>query len=96
VGGLDPPHMFLGGPVGPKKFMGAPLGRGFGAAPLKRNFWKNFVVKYCNFVVNLNRSSLGWRFESRSYVMVFSPRRQPSIMYEGISLHLCMRVNILF
>jgi hypothetical protein len=62
---------------------GAPLVGVSGEAPPKRNFWENFLVKYCNFVVNLNRSSLGCRYDGRSYVRVF-------FSLEGNPL-LCMR-----
>jgi hypothetical protein len=57
-----------------------------GAVPLKRFFWENFLVKYCNFIVNLNNSSLGCRSNGRSYVRVFFPIRKLSFMYEEIVL----------
>jgi hypothetical protein len=49
----------------------APLGEGSGEAPPKRNFLKDYLVKYCNFVVNLNHSSLGYKYDGRSYVRFF-------------------------
>jgi hypothetical protein len=51
--------------------MEPPLGGGSGKAPPKRHFWENCLVKYCNFIVNLNRSSLGCISDSISYVRVF-------------------------
>ena len=46
---------------------------------------------FCNFIVNLDHS-LCHRSDGRSYVnlRVFFPRRQPSIIYEGIVLRLCI------
>jgi hypothetical protein len=41
---------------GGKKFWSPPLVRDLGAVTPKRNFGKNFLVKYCNFVVNLDHS----------------------------------------
>jgi hypothetical protein len=75
-------------------FIGSPLGGGSGVVPPKRIFWEIFLVKYCNFIVNLNHSSLGCISDGRSYVRVFPPRRKPSFIYERIVLRLCMGVNI--
>jgi hypothetical protein len=52
---------------------------------------RGVLVKYCNFVVNLDHS-LCRRSDDISYVnlRVFYPRRQPSITYEGIVLQLCI------
>jgi hypothetical protein len=50
--------------------------------PLKRNFVKNCLVKYCNFVVNLDRSLQGCKSDDRSYFRVFSLEGNPSLMRE--------------
>ena len=62
-----------------------------GETLLKGIFYEKCLVKYCNFVVNLDHS-LCHRSESRSYVnlSIFFPRRKPSIIYEGIVLRLCI------
>jgi hypothetical protein len=73
---------------GEKTFIGASIGGGSGAVPQREFFWENFLAKYCNFIVNLNHSSLGCRYDGRSYVMVFFTRRKPSFMYEGIVLQI--------
>jgi hypothetical protein len=58
VCGGFPPHYFLqGGLEGAKKINGAPpLVVDLRAVPLRRNFGKNFLIKYCNFIVNLDHS----------------------------------------
>jgi hypothetical protein len=48
----------LKGGRGVETLYGDPLGGYFGAGPPKIIFWENFLVKYCNFVVNMNHSSL--------------------------------------
>jgi hypothetical protein len=73
VGGISPPHLSLGGGGGNNNILEPPPGGGSGEAPPKRNFWENCLVKYCNFIVNLNHSSLGCRYDGRSYVRVFFP-----------------------
>jgi hypothetical protein len=61
-GGLFPPPPTIvrggGGPGGGGEIFVAPppLVGDSGAAPPKRNIGKNYLVKYCNFVVNLDRS----------------------------------------
>jgi hypothetical protein len=35
---------------------GAPPGGGFEGSAPEEKYWENFLVKYCNFVVNLDRS----------------------------------------
>ena len=69
----------------------APLVRVRGQRPRKDFFYEKCLVKYCNFIVNLDHS-LCHRFDGRSYVnlRVFCSRRQPSIIYEGIVLRLCI------
>ena len=59
--------------------------------PSKGIFYEKCLVKYCNFVVNLDHS-LCRRSDGRCYVnlRVFLPRRKPSIIYEGIVLRLCI------
>jgi hypothetical protein len=90
-GGSPPPHIcHQGVQGGDDNILEPPPGGGLGEVPPKRIFWENCLVKYCNFIVNLNRSSLGCRSDGRSYVRVFFPRRKPSFMYEGIVLWLCM------
>jgi hypothetical protein len=42
--------------VGAKTIFVSPPRGDSGAAPLKRNIGKNCLVKYCNFVINLERS----------------------------------------
>jgi hypothetical protein len=39
-----------------KNFVAPPLARDSGVVPTKRNFGKNCLVKYCNFIVNLDHS----------------------------------------
>jgi hypothetical protein len=59
VGGGFPPHNCCqGGPGGGKMtiFVASPLAEDSGTAPPKQNIGKNCLVKYCNFVVNLDRS----------------------------------------
>jgi hypothetical protein len=48
----------------------------------------NSLLKYCNFVFNLDRSLKGCIYDGRSYVRYFFPRRKPSFMYEEIVLWL--------
>ena len=81
-GGACPPTIAAGG--------SRPLGKGSGAVPLKGIFYEKCLVKYCNFVVNLDHS-LYHKYDNRSCVnlRVSSLRRQPSIIYEGIVLCLC-------
>ena len=69
----------------------SPPSRGSLETPQKGFFLEKFLVKYCNFVVNLDRS-LCHGSDDRSYVnlRVFFPRRKPSIIYEGIVLRLCI------
>ena len=59
--------------------------------PPKGFFYEKCLVKYCNFIVNLDHS-LCHRFDGRSYVYlrVFFRTRKPSIIYEGIVLRLCI------
>jgi hypothetical protein len=45
----------------------APPGEGLGATPMKFFFYEKSLVKYCNFVVNLD-CSFCHRSDSRSYV----------------------------
>jgi hypothetical protein len=56
VGGDSPPLLSSGGSKGGRKINGAPPGRGFGGNTPKRNFGKIFLVKYCNFIVNMDHS----------------------------------------
>ena len=70
-GGLSPPLLLQGGSGGAETINGAPLGVGLGATPLKLFFFFKCLVKYCNFVVNLDRS-LCHIFDSRSYANVGS------------------------
>ena len=85
------PTIAAGGSRGAKADVRAPPSRGSGAAPSKGIFYEKCLVKYCNFVVNLDHS-LCHRSDDRSYVYlrVFCPRRKPSIIYEGIVLRLCI------
>jgi hypothetical protein len=76
VGGMSPPHQSTG------RSRGGGAGKGSGTVPPKRHFWENCLVKYCNFIINLNHSSLGCRSDNRSCVRVF--------FLEGNPL-LCMR-----
>ena len=89
-GGVCPPTIVAGGSKGGDSWCPSPPWREFGAVPLKGIFYEKCLVKYCNFVVNLDHS-LCRRSDGRSYVnlRVFCPRRQPSIIYEGIVLRLC-------
>jgi hypothetical protein len=47
------------------------------ASPRRKNFLVNV---YCNFIVNMDCSLQDRRYDNRSYVRVFFPRRQPSFM----------------
>ena len=85
-----PPTTAAGGSRGvATAIIWAPPRRGLGATPPKRIFYEKCLVKYCNFIVNLDHS-LCRRSNGRSYVYlrVFCPRRKPSIIYEGIVLRL--------
>ena len=90
-GGLSPRYSCKRVQGGRKLLSEPPTGGGLGAAPLKGFFYEKCLVKYCNFVINLDHS-LCHRSDGRSYLylMVFCPRRQPSIIYEGIVLRLCI------
>jgi hypothetical protein len=60
-----------------------PLARDLGVVPSKQNFGENFLVNvYCNFIVNLECSSLSHRYDGRDYVRDFFPRRKP-LLYEA-------------
>jgi hypothetical protein len=52
------PHNFRqGGPRGGNdNFCSPPLVGDSGETPPEVKFWENYLVKYCNFVVNLDRS----------------------------------------
>ena len=76
--GACPPTIATGGSMGGGSYCPSP--------PSKGNFYEKCLVKYCNFVVNLDHS-LCHRSDGRSYVYL---RRQPSIIYEGIVLRLCI------
>jgi hypothetical protein len=56
VGGLSPPTMSPGGSRGVGTIFVAPPGGGFGGNTPEAKYWENCLVKYCNFVVNLDRS----------------------------------------
>ena len=55
--------------------------------PPKGIFLGKYVVKYCNFIVNLH-CSLCHRYDGRSYVNLgfFFPGRKPFVIYEGVVL----------
>jgi hypothetical protein len=55
-GGFPPHNCRQGGLGGATTIFVAPLVGDSGAAPPKKNFGKNFLVKYCNFIVNLDHS----------------------------------------
>ena len=87
-----PPHYSCMGVHGGQQLLSEhPPSGGLGQRPRKGIFYEKCFVKYCNFIVNLDHS-LCHRYDGRSYVylMVFFPRRQPSIIYEGIVLRLCI------
>ena len=90
-GGAFPPTIAIGGSRGGDNYCPRPPGGDSGAMPSKGIFYEKCLVKYCNFVLNLDHS-LCRRSDGRSYVnlRVFCPRRQPSIIYEGIVLRLCI------
>ena len=67
VEGIAPPLQLQGGPRGVVAIVRAPPGEGSGAAPPKGIFCEKCLVKYCNFVFNLDRS-LCHIYEGRSYV----------------------------
>ena len=83
------PTTTAGGSRGAATIVRAPPGGSLRKAPPKGFFYEKCLVKYCNFVVNLDHS-LCRRSDGRSYVYirVFCSRRQPSIIYEGIVLRL--------
>ena len=92
--GACPPTKAARGSRGGSSYCLSPPGGGSVAVPPKRIFYEKCLVKYCNFVVNLDHS-LCHRSDGRSYVnlRVFCPRRQPSIIFGGIvvgtTLHRC-------
>ena len=65
----------------------APPSGGSGAVPPKGFFYEKCLVKYCNFVVNMDHS-LCHIYDRRIYVnlRVFCLKSQPSIIFEGIVL----------
>ena len=68
---------------------------GFGGNELKRIFFgKKCLVKYCNFVFNLDHS-LCHKYDGRRYVNLrfFYFQRKPFVIYEGIVLHLCISLR---
>jgi hypothetical protein len=87
-----PPHIYFQGVLNDNILEPLLVGV-LGKHPQREIFRKKFLVKYCNFVVNLDHSSLGCIYDSRSYVRVFFPRRKPSFMYEGIVLWLFIYVS---
>ena len=91
-GGSFPPTIVAGESRGGGQVMSTPPLVGvWGQRPRKDFFYEKCLVKYFDFVVNLEHS-LCRRFDGRSYVniRVFFPRRKPSIIYEGIVLWLCV------
>jgi hypothetical protein len=56
VGGLPHDNYHEGGVGGVATIFVARPGRGFRCNDPKRNIRKTFLVKYCNFVVNLDHS----------------------------------------
>jgi hypothetical protein len=77
-GGAFPPTTAAGGVT---TIVRAPPRGGSGEAPSKGKFYEKCLVKYCNFVVNLDHS-LCRKYDDRSYVNLrfFCPRRQPCII----------------
>ena len=67
VWGGFPPTTAIRGSEGVTTIVRAPPGGGLGAAPPKGIFYEKCLVKYCNFVVNLDHS-LCRRSDSRSHV----------------------------
>jgi hypothetical protein len=55
-GDFPPTTVARGVQGGDDNFCSPPLAGDSGAVPPKRNIGKNCLVKYCNFVVNLDRS----------------------------------------
>ena len=90
VGGLAP-TIVVGGSKGGDSWCPSPPDGGSREVPSKCFFYEKCLVKYCNFVVNLDHS-LCRRYDCRSYVniRVFCPIRHPSIIYERIVLWLCV------
>jgi hypothetical protein len=79
VGGIDAHICFQGGPGGggvDDNVLECPPSKDLGETPQKRKFWENCLVKYCNFVINMNHSSLGCKYDGRSYVRVFFPYKE--------------------
>jgi hypothetical protein len=56
MGGISPLDLSPGGPKQVEKIFVSPLAGDSRAVPPKRNIGKKFLVKYCNFVVNLDHS----------------------------------------
>jgi len=84
--GFPPPTKSIigGSRVGKQYFMEPPLERFQGKFPRREFFWEHFLVKYCNFLANLNHFSLGYRYDGIICVRFFSPRMRLSFMYEGV------------
>jgi hypothetical protein len=55
-GGFPPTTSPRGSRGGDDNFCSPPLAGDSGEAPPKQNFGKNCLVKYCNFIVNLDHS----------------------------------------
>ena len=85
------PTTTAGGSRGAATIVRAPPGGSLRKAPPKGFFYEKCLAKYCNFIINLDHS-LCHRSDGRSYIYlrVLFPRRQPSIIYEGIVLWLCI------
>ena len=66
-GGDSPPTIAARGSKGGGSWLSSPPGGGSGATPPKGFFLEKFLVKYCNFVVNMDHS-LCHISEGRSYV----------------------------
>jgi hypothetical protein len=82
VGGISPHNFFHGGWGGEIFCSHAPLVGDSWETPLKWNFGKKCIVKYYNFVVNIDRSLQGRGSDDKIHFRVFFPRRQPSLMRE--------------
>ena len=65
-----PPHYSCRGVQGVRSWCSIPPWQGFGGSTPERTFfYKKCLVKYCNFIVNLDRS-LCHRYDGRSYVNI--------------------------
>jgi hypothetical protein len=90
VGGISRLLLSQGGFRGVATIFGDPPGWGLGAAPTKIFLLEKFLVKYCNFVVNMD-CSLCHRSDDRSYVNLGSfPLQGNHLLYMRELYYVCV------